>query len=103
VYTYTYCTEEGPIEASESKKEPGSHLVTEADGVIITNPFLPLIGIWDELIINPMLSCFLDKRANLPEDPVVSSIKFHDKKHQETQLLLVSENPRSLYQGIRRR
>ena len=43
-----------------------SHLVTEADGIIIANPLLPFVGIWDILIINPVLLHSPDEGANLP-------------------------------------
>lgn len=52
-------------EGEEEGKEPVSHLVTEAGGIIIANPLIPLVGIWNILIINPVLSCSLDKGANL--------------------------------------
>lgn len=50
-------------------KEPGSHLVTEADGIVIANPLFPLVGIWDILIINPVLLRSPDKGTNLPRGP----------------------------------
>ena len=69
-HTQTHSTDKGLTEARGklcwSKKGPRSHLVTEADGIIIANPLLPLEGIWDILIINPALLRSLDKRANLP-------------------------------------
>ena len=70
IHTHTHSTDKGLMEARGklcwSKKGPRSHLVTEADGIIIANPLLPLEGIWDILIINPALLRSPDKAANLP-------------------------------------
>ena len=70
-HTQTHSTDKGLTEARGklcwSKKGPRSHLVTEADGIIIANPLLPLEGIWDILIINPAFIHSLNEGTNLQE------------------------------------
>lgn len=70
-HTHTHCTHKGLIEARRKlcwiNKEPSSHLVTKADGIIITNPLFPLEGIWYILIINPAFIHSLNEGTNLQE------------------------------------
>lgn len=58
--------------------------MSEADGVIIADPLLPLVGIRDTLIFKPALLRSLEKGANLPGGSQVSSVKGHGEKHQQT-------------------
>lgn len=70
-HTHTHCTHKGLIEARGKlcwiNKGPSSHLVTKADGIIITNPLFPLEGIWYILIINPAFIHSLNEGTNLQE------------------------------------
>ena len=75
-----------------------SHLVTEADGIIIANPLLPLVGIWDILIINPALLRSPDEGANLPRR---SPGQFCEVPWREAPARI--KNPRIPHQGLRRR